>query len=1144
MFQDKLVYAVIFLLLPFLYNDDGIKTSNNFNNDTVNPVIEKINDTIWDTKLLDEISFYIVNSEEEAGVINKIIAKVRQGPEKTFLFSLLLKKEGDYSSMFDSLYTLLNDFPPYYAYYNELVFAANSSGRLDLVDESLEALKVNNPFKIYLASLLNSERGHFSKSLELLNELKSFDSTNSDILYQAAMIYRNLGNYKESAAVLNRIEINKNDLRLQAKVSLALGALYFLSGEYSNSDKFYSAALKNAISSGDKFNTARAYLNIGINEDVKGNTDKAREYFVKAYNISSAIRENEITANALSETGVSYTYSYDLINAKKNYLESYKLYKRTGNRIRLSLLSENIGKIYSQFHDYSTAEKYFEEGIRYAGENKRALYLNITGLADVHNNLSNYSRALKLYREAENIANEIQDASLKGETKLGMGILYNNIGRYKNAIGYYSEAVKYFNEIENKWYSADLFHKTGLAYLNSDSLELADKYLSLAVKTAAETGDNYLSAAALIDYADLQLERNNYDKAFLLLSEAEKLSEKNNFENLLAELNLSGGKIYTAQNNFFKAAEKYKTAYELSRRISNYSLITESLYQLGELYRENNFDELAENYYKLALAETENKGRPLFTDQEVQISYFNIHKELYNSLSSFYLSQKRYTEAFEILDRGLSRNTMQNLGNLKLKSIIKQDSLLELLHEYDWMLHSGIYEGEELDSITVLNNELKIYLSANFPSTDLYIPGNRNFSVGEIRKKLNNKEYIIFLHPAGAMTYIFRLSKNGFEVFEENISAPEITKMISAISPYYSAGSIGDYYNQDLFAFDASASNKLYNSLLKKSLGGIPDNSNIIFVPCTEMLLVPFEFLITDIKDNESPYNYNDKKFLINRYNISYSPSVSVYLTQKQNKNENEEKFLLVGNPHIDNASDIVSDRRSLFGEEINFSIQPLKYSAEEISEIGSILRTNRILTERNATETNFRESAENSRIIHISTHSFLMNKQPVIFFSNSSDTENDGFLEASEVIQMNLNTDLVVLSSCNSGGGRIDEAEGIIGMTKAFFEAGTKSIIVSLWEVNDKYTSAFMKLFYNHLSKGITKTEALRNAKIDFIKEHSSNPYYWSAFVLAGDPSGIQFKAGSDLSSFIIPGIILLASLSLFAYYISRRNRTINSRA
>lgn len=141
--------------------------------------------------------------------------------------------------------------------------------------------------------------------------------------------------------------------------------------------------------------------------------------------------------------------------------------------------------------------------------------------------------------------------------------------------------------------------------------------------------------------------------------------------------------------------------------------------------------------------------------------------------------------------------------------------------------------------------------------------------------------------------------------------------------------------------------------------------------------------------------------------------------------------------------------------------------------------------------------------------------------------------LEASEIIQLKLNSDLVVLSSCNSGLGWVDESEGIIGMTKAFFDAGSKSVVVSLWEVNDMYTSKLMTSFYQKLGEGYDKSEALRLAKIEFIENYSPNPYFWAAFILWGNISEIKLETASALPSlilFFLAGIIFIGIVYLAA--------------
>ena len=110
--------------------------------------------------------------------------------------------------------------------------------------------------------------------------------------------------------------------------------------------------------------------------------------------IAAEIEDMETRALALSELGVSYTFTNNLIEAKRNYLESYRLFQITGNFLRISLISNNLGKIFLNMFDYSSAIKYFEEGLQAAGTNKRSRILNLLGLGDAYSNLSNYSRAL------------------------------------------------------------------------------------------------------------------------------------------------------------------------------------------------------------------------------------------------------------------------------------------------------------------------------------------------------------------------------------------------------------------------------------------------------------------------------------------------------------------------------------------------------------------------------------------------------------------------------------------------------------------------------------------------------------------------------------------------------------------------------
>ncbi|TMA61499.1 MAG: CHAT domain-containing protein, partial [Deltaproteobacteria bacterium] len=133
-----------------------------------------------------------------------------------------------------------------------------------------------------------------------------------------------------------------------------------------------------------------------------------------------------------------------------------------------------------------------------------------------------------------------------------------------------------------------------------------------------------------------------------------------------------------------------------------------------------------------------------------------------------------------------------------------------------------------------------------------------------------------------------------------------------------------------------------------------------------------------------------------------------------------------------------------------------------------------------------------------------------VLSLAGGADDTYDGFLQMSEIFNLRLNADLVVLSACDTGKGKLRRGEGIVGLTRAFMYAGTHSVVASLWQVNDQSTSRFMECFYRNLKEGQSKAEALRQAKkqlmqiqvwSDTLKKEQSftAPFYWAPFILIG---------------------------------------------
>ena len=1128
-----------------------VKENKNFeinNNSAVNDLdslMAHVKKNGWNNSDLSSYRFHLLNSIVDFNIEKEEVKKLPVSFEKTFLYSLVLKRELKYQEMFDSLFSVLDNSPDYLYYYDELSFASSAANRKPLVESYFEKNKsFNTKYRYYLLGLLNLSKSNSKAALANLVEALKSDSLNPRILYQISFAYRDLGDYPKALNALKKsLEYNINDKYLNAENLLAQGSVCFFSGETEKAEKYYMDAFQTASTLNDLHTKSRAMVDLGIIKDIKGNSKEARSYFYEAQKIAADINDIDNQALAYSELGVSLSFTNNLIEAKKNYLKSYEMYKILGNRGRLSLLSDNIAKIYMTMFDYTTALKFYKEGILFAGDNKRAHILNLIGLADVYTNLSNYTKAIEYYKEAHELSSEINELSLKAEVNKGLGILNYNLDNYENALRYFSS----FEELSKKsgyiYLEADAYHKIGICLMQTDSLKKSGEYLLMAESKSQKADDNYLDALCLTDLALLKVKMNDFSKAAEFITRAKILAAKGNYYYIDARIELIAGDV---SDNFYKAKLNYETALSLAKKINDFDLQIEAYTSLAKLFDKNNLSEAAGSYYNSAINLVEDISRPLFKSDEVQISYFSSKRDVYSSYAEFLLKQKDYVKAFSLIDKSRSRNLMQNLNNLRLQSLIKDEKTLNRLYEYDWMTHSGIYNKTKLDSIRLQYNLFKKDLIAANKELSEYLDNQTVMSVSEIQKKLNIGENILSIYSSGDNTYLFLINKKGFKTFETGVSKSEVNKLLSSISPYYGkeGGPAISFYNQDLFAFNSGASYEFYNKLLRVALNEIPKQEKIIIIPSFELIVLPFDFLVSGIDQESSSYSYNDKHFLIYDYDFSYSTSASAFTEEKTNHLSNSNKSLIVGDPSIDTHLNGFAERRGLLednpGIQRSIALLPLKYSKEEVAEIGNIINADKILTNKDATETNFKRDAEFRSIIHLSTHSFLYNNQPVIFFSNVSDSENDGFLEAGEIVQLKLNSDLVVLSSCNSGLGRIDESEGIIGMSKAFFEAGAKSIVVSLWEVNDKYTSRLMTLFYKKLSDGLDKSEALRQAKIEFIKEYSPNPYYWGAFVLSGDISKLQIKHPFNYYNLIIGLVVLfliITSLLIWKYKYSKNN-------
>ncbi len=286
----------------------------------------------------------------------------------------------------------------------------------------------------------------------------------------------------------------------------------------------------------------------------------------------------------------------------------------------------------------------------------------------------------------------------------------------------------------------------------------------------------------------------------------------------------------------------------------------------------------------------------------------------------------------------------------------------------------------------------------------------------------------------------------------------------------------------------ANAAQELYGLLIKPAADQLRGTRTLCIVPDGFLWELPFQALITA----------NDR-YLLEDYALYYAPSLTVLREMAKQKSRNEktnEELIAFGNPVIgkDNKRDA--------------DICPLPEAETEVAAISKIFspQASKVFIGREASEKSFKALAPSYSTIHLATHGVIDNKQPLyshlLLTKTDGDAENDGLLEGREIMNMKLDADLAILSACETGNGKISPGEGIIGMSWAFFVAGTRSMLVSQWKVNSASTSELMVSFYRARKKGQPgeKARALREAAMRTMRDQRyRHPLYWAGFVLVG---------------------------------------------
>ena len=292
---------------------------------------------------------------------------------------------------------------------------------------------------------------------------------------------------------------------------------------------------------------------------------------------------------------------------------------------------------------------------------------------------------------------------------------------------------------------------------------------------------------------------------------------------------------------------------------------------------------------------------------------------------------------------------------------------------------------------------------------------------------------------------------------------------------------------------------QLYDTLLRP-VAGFANGETLVVVPDGPLHLLPFEGLVDD-----------SGRYVVETHTVIYEPSATGFYLLAQDRRRSHtfaHDFLGVGGvPYDPTELKQASLTRGYDADELS----NLPASKDEVLAAEAAIHepTDTLLLGSEATESAFKRAGlAHYRIIHLAVHGFASNEDPdnsaLVLLSDPAAGE-DGFLQASEIVQLRLNAELVVLSACDTAIGLLEGQEGVAALSRAFLLAGAKAVVSTLWSVNDEYSLVVMRHFYEHLSAHEPAAAALTHAKRDILKEFSPNvaPYDWAGFIFAGADNG-----------------------------------------
>ncbi len=887
--------------------------------------------------------------------------------------------------------------------------------------------------------------------------------------------YGNLGNaFQDLYDVIRAPKYHDFLFMIAGKVEVDLGNVFLSQGDFRKTIDYYELCLKIAKGVRDKAGERKAYSDLGNAFLSLCDFRKAIDYYELYLKIAKEVGDKSGEGKAYGNLG----YAFGSLGDFRKAIDYYELYQKIAKEVEDKAgeggAYYNLGNAFLSLGDFRKGIDYFELYIKIAKEvgDKAGEGKAYGNLGNAFQGLGDFKRAIDYHELCLKIAKEEGDKAGEGKAYGNLGNVFLSLGDFRKGIDYYELHLKIAKEVGDKAGEGKAYGNLGNVFQGFGDFKRAIYYHELCLKIAKEVGDKAGEGKAYGNLGNAFHGLGDFKRAMeyheLCLKIAKEVGDKDGEGSASGNL----GNTFRSLGDFIKAIEYYELHIKITKETGDMDGEAKSSYKLGRCFEALGFLREAVECYELCVRLFNHVRNLLQCKDEWKISFRNKVDFAYTGLWRVLLKQDKMVEALFAAEKGRAQaltDLMLFQFSIREAQCVSQEEEEELDFKLKRCISSNAvfqaFDGVKI-SLWVLSKDQPVHL--------------RQKEIGEGCSLLDGATH--FLQSLIHSTY--KQIGVCFKVMCENRS------MDASRDNHLKADEKSDEENSQPFVPMESSLSTLYNIIIKPIVD-LVEGDELIIAPDGPLWLVPYAALMDA-----------DSKYLCESFRIRLIPSLTSLklIADCPDEYHSRSGALLVGDPWVE---EVTNSKGETF-------LQPIPFARKEVEMIGEILSVAPLIGKK-ATKSAVLERLSSVALVHIAAHGCMETGEIALTpdskqASRIPTKKEDYILKMSDVLSVKVRARLVVLSCNHSGRGEI-KAEGVVGIARAFMGAGARSVLVSLWAIDDEATMEFMSSFYHHLVEGRTASESLNQA-MKHLRESDkySDVRYWAPFVLIGDDVTLDF--------------------------------------